>query len=269
MKNHSDERSGMELSPLIALVIILVVSAAAQLRLMQFPLGPDSQGIRTYSEDLLNGRNPYQRHDKALSDESVFPNYMPMLYATGAAILAVDGGGWDAGTRLLFVASSLAIAALIYAICARRQAPIMGLLGAAFWSFGRFTPMTVLQGHWDNLTLMLLLASLHVFESRPRLSCILLGLSISFKQSSLIVAPIYVILQMWRMRPASSAALIAVIPLLSIVPFIVWDQQSLAQGLSESVTRQHSASVVWPPGYLLSSSALPSTMRSTGIGQAL
>ena len=109
----------------------------------------------------------------------------------------------------------------------------MALFGPAFWLFNRWTLHVTRIAQIDFLAILPLIISVALFPRRRYLSLLLLSLSIGVKQIGLFLVPLYLI-WIWRetaqgkLKPSLIAvALVASIPVLTSVPFLIWNPQAL------------------------------------------
>jgi len=227
------------------LVLFLAVSSAyIQYPLLSSPAGADLKTIYGYSLALSQGKNIYERMGgQDLNNVGLYPCYMPLVYASGGFI-ALAGHGtlddWAFYFRLLTLVLGVGIAFLIYFIAEDMGQPLIGLFGAAFWSFNRFGLVVLSEGHADTVTLFILLSSLYFFEKRPQLSCLLLGLAVSFKQFPAILAPVYIILLREKIGLLKAAVLVSAIPLLSAAPFLILNSTAFVKAMWWSFVRPSS-----------------------------
>ena len=196
---------------------------------------------------LVEGENPYARiltGDMRTNDK--YATYFPLFYlfSSGAQLAGLEKyPEWIAFWRVVFLLCNLAIAFLVFQICASQDQPWLGIFGAAFWLFNRWTLHVTVIDHLDFLPLLLFLLSLKLVPRRFYLACLLFSLSLAIKQIAILALPLYLIWA-WQMDRADrpkrllwSFALIVSIPLVVSIPFLVWNAEGYLKSLFFSVSR--------------------------------
>jgi uncharacterized membrane protein len=202
---------------------------------------------------LINGANPYERVLSGdMRTNNKYATYFPMFYLLSgySQQLGLESfPEWLSFWRVIFLVCNLGISCLIFQICAAENKHLLGIIGVFFWLFNRWTLHVSVISHIDFLPLFILLLSLSLLPRYFYLSCILLGLSLAIKQIAIFVVPVYLIWS-WnnyhhnRLQNTLAAfALIAAIPLLVSIPFLIWNAEGYCKSILFSVTR-------YPPGYL-------------------
>jgi uncharacterized membrane protein len=201
---------------------------------------------------LAEGENPYAFDHAAESDErpTKHPSYLPLFYLVVAGLHRLglhDYATWMRVWWGMRFTAHFAIAVLLFLAGQHSGCLLLGLLGALFWSFDRWTLYTFRAGGLDQLALLFLLLSLQCLVRRRRLAFLLFGVSLAIKHVGLLVTPLY-LLWTWqrfaggpewaRWRALGQAALwIALIPVLVSLPFLLWDASAFTQSIVSSVTR--------------------------------
>jgi hypothetical protein len=231
------ERSWRNLT-LACFVIILVVGTLDNARLWQAKTrGEDVYYSWVEGQRLLKGENPYARVLTGnLRDNDKYATYFPMFYyASTAAIIAGlnEYEDWIGFWRIFFLLANLGVAAILFYLPFRRKIWALALFAAGFWLFNRWTLHVTRIAHLDFVTILPLLASLALFSRQKYVALLLLSLSIGIKQIGLFLIPLYLI---WIWQEASqdklkrtlvATVLIASIPLLSSLPFLIWNPKAL------------------------------------------
>ncbi len=196
---------------------------------------------------LVEGANPYKRilqSDMRTNDK--YATYFPLFYLLSA--LTQKAGlqsylSWLAFWRVVFLICNLGIGFLIFQICVAEGQVLLGLIGAAFWLFNRWTIDVTTIDHLDFLPLFLLLLSVKLVPRRFWWACILFSLSLAIKQIAILALPLYLIWA-WQMggehrlkRLIQASALILAIPLVVSLPFLVWNAQAYVKSILFSATR--------------------------------
>jgi uncharacterized membrane protein len=212
----------------------------------------DAQGEDVYyafveGTRLIEGVNPYARvleSDMRTNDK--YATYFPLFYVLSAVTQALGWTTWSDWLTLwrgIFLAFNIGIGYLIFRICAAGSQPLLGILGAAFWLFNRWTLHVTWINHIDFMPLLFLLLSLSLLRRRFALACGLFGLSLAIKHVAIFALPLY-LMQAWRRSPdrrlqelSKALALIAAIPLAVSIPFLIWNGEGFVKSLLFSATR--------------------------------
>jgi hypothetical protein len=223
---------------LICFLVFLLGGIAAHTRLWRLPTrGEDVYYGWVEGQRLQKGENPYARVLTGnLRDNDKYATYFPVFYY-GSYLTIVAGldnyEDWIAFWRVIFLFANLAIAGVLFYLPFRRQLWPLALFGPAFWLFNRWTLHVTRIAQIDFLAILLLIISVALFPRRRIVALLLLSLSIGIKQIGLFLVPLYLI-WVWReteqskLRATLSAgALIASIPVLTSLPFLLWNPQAL------------------------------------------
>lgn len=118
-----------------------------------------------------------------------------------------------------------------------------GIFAAAFWLFNRWTLTVISIVHLDFVALLFLVASLLVFPKNRRSGLLLYSLSLAFKQIAIFLLPLYLIWiwlsldkDRWK-KVIEAALLIGSVPLLSSIPFLIWNAKGFVLSILFSFTR--------------------------------
>ncbi|HEX8992962.1 MAG TPA: hypothetical protein VF784_14875 [Anaerolineales bacterium] len=212
---------------------------------------------------ILHGQNPYARvFDGDLETNDKYATYFPLFYE--ASYLSERLGleaypPWLAFWRSVFIAFELATAVLLYLTAVRRNLPWFGVLIAAFWLFNRWTIQMLQVVNLDFVPLFFLLLSLVLFARHQKLSLFFFSLSLGVKQIAIFLTPLY-LMWLWRSsRPErrirdllTGAAIIASVPFVTSIPFLLWEPRAFVYSIFFSITRVADT----PPGLARSLSYL-------------
>ena len=197
---------------------------------------------------ILNGQNPYARilqGDMKTNDK--YATYFPVFYE--ASYLSERLGltawpSWMAFWRVVFIVFELATGALLYWMMARRNLPWIGVLAAAFWLFNRWTIQMLQVVNLDFVPLFFLLLSLDLFPRHRWLSLLAFSMSLGVKQIAIFMTPLYLIWVWQTSLPerrvpdlVTAGAIIASIPFVSSIPFLLWGPRGFVYSIFFSVTR--------------------------------
>jgi uncharacterized membrane protein len=201
-------------------------------------------------EHILKGENPYARMLTGdMRENQKYATYFPSFYWLSALTQLLglrDFPAWIAFWRMIFSMFYVGITALIFLAFYRDRSTLLGVLSALFWLFNRWTLVVFRIAHIDFLPLFFLLASLLLFDRHRRFSLLLFSLSLSIKQLAIFLVPVY-LLWVWqeagpettkRVKQVTLASLIILsIPVVTSLPFLVWNAEAWAKSIIFPVTR--------------------------------
>jgi hypothetical protein len=224
-----------------AVLVLILAASVVHYPLLSSPAGPDLRGMHAYSMLLAEGTSPYaSMAARELTKVGIIPNYMPLVYSCGAAIALAgcpDLECWVFWFRSLTLVALLVGAWAAYAFAKGMGEPALGVFAAAFLLFNRFSLLVLREGHMDVLTTSILICSACLFAGRPRLSLLILGVSIAFKPFTLVVAPVYVILLGGRLGWAKALFYVAAVPVAVSLPFIAWHPVAFLKAFAYNFVR--------------------------------
>jgi hypothetical protein len=199
------------------------------------------------SQQLLRGENPYARILLGNMDENnKYPTYFPVFYLLSylTQVLGLkDYSSWIYFWRHIFLIFNLAIGTLLFYVFARRQLWVLASFSACFWLFNRWTIYVTRVAQIDFIPIFLLILSLLLFHRYKWVALLLFSLSLGVKQIGIFMAPLYLI-WVWQSAPRKpktlllAVAVIASIPLLTSLPFIIWNAESWIRSMLFSATRE-------------------------------
>lgn len=228
--------------------LALVVAAVIGVNVVTEGRYDDAQDIYygfLEGQRILAGENPYARvleGDFRTNDK--YATYFPLFYELSAAsqwtgLRAYDD--WLRFWRAVFACFDVGITILLFELCRRRGAWLLGVFAAALWGLGRWSLFIVEIGHLDFLPIFFLLLSLLWLDEKPVAAMLTFGLSLALKQFAIFLAPLYLVWS-WQ-RSASIAGLvrdtccIGAIPLLASLPFLLWNAPGFLASVLFSATR--------------------------------
>jgi hypothetical protein len=198
---------------------------------------------------ILAGGNPYERILAGnMLENDKYATHFPLFYLL--ASLTRLGGlegypEWISFWRFIFLFFNIGIATVIFFVHYRAEQIILALFATLLWSFNRWTLYVAWIGHVDFITIFLLLVSLLVLRKNKWLALFLFSLSLAIKHLAIFLIPLYLI-WIWhtaeeknRLRDVLLAVpVIATIPILCSVPFIIWNAEAFFRSIIFSVTRE-------------------------------
>jgi hypothetical protein len=198
---------------------------------------------------ILNRENPYARVLAGnMLDNDKYATYFPLFYELSALTEWAglrDYGSWIGFWRAIFLAINLAIAATLFLLVYPRGKLLAAIFAAAFWLFNRWTLHVSAIAHLDFVPILLLLVSLGLFRKHRLAALFLFSLSLAVKQIGIFLAPLYLVWT-WHAVEAKrdhlrqtllAALVIASVPFLTALPFLIWNVEGFARSVFFSVTR--------------------------------
>ena len=236
--------------PYIAILLVMIAGLFVHLNLWESPAKVINEDVYyTFLEGnrIINGENPYARIlEGNMRENNKYATYFPLAYLLSGLtqIIGINQfASWLLVWRVIFLAANLVITYLVFHISNTRKQSLLGVFGAIFWLFNRWTLHVTSISHIDFVPLFLLLLSLVFIPRRFYLACILFGVSLAFKQIAIFAFPLYLVWswqtsQQHRVRNLIITTLvIGVIPFLLSVPFLVWNSEGYIKSILFSATR--------------------------------
>jgi uncharacterized membrane protein len=198
---------------------------------------------------IVDRVNPYGRiatGDMRTNDK--YATYFPLFYEASYLSILLglkDYPTWIGFWRQVFNAFEYSIALLFLTAFARKGSAWVGLAAAVFWLFNRWTLYIVTTANLDFIPIFLLLAAVLFYSRNKTTALLLLSVSLALKQIGILAAPLFVI---WVYQEAKSrregllnaakaSALIASVPLLTSIPFLVWNPVGFLRSMVFALTR--------------------------------
>jgi hypothetical protein len=230
---------------IVALVIALV---AIRVNLRFWSL--DTVGSDTYyswveGRRIRNGENPYARILNGNLDENrKYSTYFPLFYEVSAL---VQNAGirqydpWIGFWRYFFLTANIGIGLTLYAVTYSTRTWTLSLLALPFWYFNRWTLHASATVALDFIPIFLMVLSLGVFGKYRKVSLLLFSFSLAIKQIAIFLAPLYLIWEYHHSRSLKKTIIaglwIISIPLISSLPFILWNMEGFFKSIAFSATR--------------------------------
>jgi hypothetical protein len=211
-----------------------------------------NQKVDTYylyldGKRIAEGQDPYSRILQSnMRDNQKYTTYFPGFI--GLSYLTYQGrfreyANWLALWRIPFLISNLGIGILIFWVFYARGTPVAGIFFTLFWFFNRWTLFIVEVSGLDFLPIFLLLLSLLLLPRKRCLALLLFSISLALKQIAIFLIPLFLIEayqsseKNWLREMFLTGVLIASIPALTSLPFLVWDARGYVYSIVFSVTR--------------------------------
>jgi len=233
---------------LVTILAVVVAMIAIRVNLRFWSL--DTVGSDTYyswveGRRILDGQNPYERILHGDMDENKkYSTYFPLFYELSAFVQKLGirpYQSWIDFWRYFFMAGNIATGLALCAIIYSKRTWSLALLALPFWYFNRWTLHSSATVALDFIPIFLLILSLGLFEIHRKASFILFGFSLAIKQIAIFLAPLYLIWEYRQTRSWKSTLLagvwIAIVPLLTSLPFLFWNAEGFIKSVAFSATR--------------------------------
>lgn len=237
---------------LMCLFLIAVVGIIVKVKVLHFwennTEGQDIYYSWIEGKRIIAGENPYARVLAGnMRDNDKYATYFPSLYWLSALTQLLgfkEYSVWISIWQPIFLMFDIGIAGLIFYQFSQQRLLILGLFTALFWLFNRWTLYVNGVAHLDFIPIFFLILSLMLFQKNKYISFILFGLSLSFKQIAIFVLPLYLIWG-WQSSEGNklkdiliAVLLILSIPVITSLPFIVWNSEGFFKSILFSATRK-------------------------------
>ncbi|MBE9137993.1 hypothetical protein IQ254_12465 [Nodosilinea sp. LEGE 07088] len=197
---------------------------------------------------IVAGENPYARvlaGDMRLNDK--YATYFPLAYLFAALVQKLgvtDFVGWLYLWRPLSLTFHLGLVALVLRHFYRRGLYRLGLAAAAILLLGRWSLYITRVHHLEFAAIFCLVLSLVLLRARPKLALLAFSMSLGIKQIAIFLLPLYLI-YLWntgtkqRRLPdlGIGLAIILSIPVLTSLPFVLWNAEGFTKSILFSATR--------------------------------
>jgi len=233
---------------LVTILAVVVAMIAIRVNLRFWSL--DTVGSDTYyswveGRRILDGQNPYERILHGDMDENKkYSTYFPLFYELSAFVQKLGirpYQSWIDFWRYFFMAGNIATGLALCAIIYSKRTWSLALLALPFWYFNRWTLHSSATVALDFIPIFLLILSLGLFEKHRKASFILFGFSLAIKQIAIFLAPLYLIWEYQQTRSWKSTLMagvwIAIVPLLTSLPFLFWNAEGFIKSVAFSATR--------------------------------
>ena len=236
---------------LICLFLIAVVGIVVNIKVLHF-WDYNTEGNDIYyswleGKRILAGENPYARVlAENMRDNDKYATYFPLFYWLSASTQLLgfkDYSAWISFWRPIFLMFNLGIASLLFYHLYQNSFLNLGLFASLFWLLNRWTLNINRSSNLEFIPIFFGLLSLMILRKNKYISFLIFGLSLSFKQITIFLLPLYLIWA-WQSSEGNKFkdTLIAVLLILSIpaitsLPFIVWNAEGFFKSILFSATR--------------------------------
>lgn len=221
-------------------------------------VGQDIYYIWLEGKRIIAGENPYARvlaSDMRANDK--YATYFPLAYLFSALVQKLGlstFSGWLYLWRPLSFLFHLGIVALALNYFYRRGLWLFGFVAAAILLLGRWSLYITQVHHLEFAAIFFLLLSIALLETKLRWSLLLFSISLGIKQVAIFLLPLY-LLYLWtngskdkRISNMSSGLLIILsVPVLTSLPFLIWNAEGFLKSMMFSATRLGSSHIDGAP----------------------
>lgn len=200
---------------------------------------------------ILAGENPYERilsSDLKRNDDK-YATYFPLFYCLAAVTQSfglTDYWKWlEFWTRILLVAKFLVAFLLFYELY-RTNRTALAVVATYFWLYNRWSLHATHFAFIDFIPILFLLLAMVLFRKHMWGALLLFSFSLAIKQIAIFAVPLFLI-WVWQVSEQRkengaknlvlAAAAIAIIPVVTSLPFLVINAQAYIKSILFSVTR--------------------------------
>jgi uncharacterized membrane protein len=232
----------------VAAAAVLIVLLAVRIHLRFWSM--DTVGSDTYyswveGRRIVRGQNPYERILRGnMQENNKYATYFPLFYEASALVQRLglrQYQEWIDFWRYIFLACNIATGVALCFTLFSKRTWALALFAMLFWYFNRWTLNVSYTVALDFIPIFFLILSLALFERYRKISLLVYGLSLAFKQIAIFIAPLYLIWEYQETRSIRQTVLaglwILSIPLLASIPFLFWNWEGFLRSIGFSATR--------------------------------
>ncbi|MEJ6484016.1 hypothetical protein N0Y54_22335 [Nostoc punctiforme UO1] len=220
--------------------------------------GDDIYFIWLEGKRIIAGENPYARvllGDMRVNDK--YATYFPLAYLFSALVQKLgfrDFRDWLYLWRPISFAFHIGIVALTLRYFQIRGLWILGFVASTILLLGRWSLYIVRVHHLEFAAIFFLLLSLVLLKEKTKLSLLMFSISLGIKQIAIFLLPLYLI-YLWKNGVGNKRAknlvwgffIILSIPLLTSLPFLIWNAEGFFKSILFSATRLESLHIEAAP----------------------
>jgi len=230
----------------VAVLAIALIAIRVNLRFWSLDtIGSDTYYSWIEGRRILDDRNPYERilHGD-MEENNKYATYFPLFYEASALVQRLgirQYQAWIDFWRYIFLGCNVAVGLALCALLFSRRTWALALLAMPFWYFNRWTLTASAIAALDFIPIFLMILSLGLFERYRKTSLLLFGCSLAIKQIAIFLVPLYLVWEYQQTRSFKKTVFaglwIASIPVLSSIPFLVWNAEGFFKSIAFSATR--------------------------------
>lgn len=210
----------------------------------QQALAGDIEYVWREGTEILNGKNPYAKAGVDTKHGSKYAAYFPLSYIISAGIQKMGFASFDSWLTvirpIIFISQLIsALLALLY--CYKKEKLFIGIFGFFLILFHRFALYPARVSHVDFPAIAFLLIGIMLLSKKPRTAYMLIGTSLAIKQMAIFTIPALLIYA-WHQNKSfkkvtMSFVLMALVPIVTLIPFIIDSPKGTAQSILFAVER--------------------------------
>lgn len=207
---------------------------------------------------IVVGENPYARVlGSNMRSNDKYATYFPIVYLFSALVQKLgflDFRDWLYLWRPISFAFHMGIVALILKYFQRRGLWILGFVASITILLGRWSLHMISVHQIEFAAIFFLLLSLVLLKENAKLSLLLFSISLGIKQIGIFLLPLYLI-YLWKNGDGRSRVkhlifgffIILSVPLLTSLPFIIWNAEGFFKSILFSATRSANLHIAAAP----------------------
>ena len=208
--------------------------------------GHDMYYIWLEGKRILAGENPYARVLAGnLRENDKYATYFPIAYLVSALVQKLgflDYRDWLYFWRPTAFIFHMGIVGLTLRYFQKRRLWLLGIAASLVLLLGRWSIYIIRVHHLEFAAIFFLVFSLVILKEKPRLALLMFSISLGIKQIAIFLLPLYLI-YLWKKRDKYAKNLIIgfliilSVPLITSLPFIIWDADGFFKSVLFSATR--------------------------------
>jgi len=237
------------------LLVLAVAGLVVHYQFWQIPANELQQQDIYYiwleGKRIFLGENPYGRIlEGNLRVNDKYATYFPVVYILGSFTQVLgftEFRDWLSFWRPISYLFHMGIVAIVFRSFQQKGVWLLGLVASVILLLGRWSIYIIRVHHIEFATIFFLLLSLLLLQKRTRLALILYSLSLGIKQIGIFLLPLYLIylVNKGRLGKELVAGLLWIlsIPLLTSIPFLIWNAEGFFKSIIFSATRLGAAHI--------------------------
>ena len=198
---------------------------------------------------IILGENPYARVLAGnLRQNDKYATYFPVVYLLSALVQKLgfpEYRDWLYFWRPISFIFHMGIVGLTLQYFQKRGLIILGTAAATIILLGRWSIYIILVHHLEFAAIFFLIFSLILLQEKTRLALLMFSISLGIKQIAIFALPLYLI-WLWKHRTgglkglkelAVGILIIFAVPLITSLPFIIWNAEGFFKSVLFSATR--------------------------------
>ena len=197
---------------------------------------------------IISGENPYARVlESNMRNNDKYATYFPVAYLLSALVQKlgfVKFQDWIYMLRPISFGFHMGIVALILKFFKDRGLWALGFAASIIILLGRWSLHIIKVQQLEFAAIFFLVFSLYLLKQKPKLSLLMFSISLGIKQIAIFCLPLYLI-YLWKFEDQDKRTknlflglfIISSIPLLTSLPFLIWNAEGFIKSILFSATR--------------------------------